>query len=192
LTGAVVPHVALPKSAPAATGKKAGKRAATPSDAALRFMGWVQQGLADGSLPYNTTTALVHFVMVNLRDREETMMLLVSPAIFRRFAETYGDHASGPDSMNDGAEASANKLGLGIQMAFTHAGWHQPAVRGRNIHRFQVVRRGDNGGSLLNGFLVVEPERFVNPVPPANDRLRYWSQSVLAGSDKPDKEAAKA
>ncbi|MDD5366438.1 MAG: MobH family relaxase [Gallionellaceae bacterium] len=177
LTKAVVPHVALPKEPPKKSGSKTGP---TPSDAALRFMGWLQQGLADGSLPYNTTSALAHFVRVNLRDQEETMMLLVSPAVFRRFAESYGDQASGVDS-----DAEPNKLGMGIQMAFTQAGWHQPAARGRNIHRFQVIRRGDTGGSLLNGFLVRDPERFVNPVPPPNEHLRYWSQQV--STDKPEK-----
>jgi integrating conjugative element relaxase (TIGR03760 family) len=177
LTGAVVPHVALPKEP---LKKTSGKNSATPSDAALRFMGWLQQGLADGSLPYNTTTALVHFVRVNLREQEESMMLLVSPAVFRSFAEAYGDQATGTDG-----EVEPNKLGMGIQMAFTQAGWHQPAARGRNIHRFQVIRRGDTGGSLLNGFLVRNPEQFVNPVPPANERLRYWSQHV--GADKAEK-----
>ncbi len=177
LTGAVVPHVALPKEP---SKKNGAKNSATPSDAALRFMGWLQQGLADGSLPYNTATALVHFVRVNLREQEETMMLLVSPAVFRAFAEAYGDQATGVDG-----EVEPNKLGMGIQMAFTQAGWHQPAARGRNIHRFQVIRRGDSGGSLLNGFLVRNPEQFVNPVPPANERLRYWSQHV--GADKPEK-----
>lgn len=177
LTVAVVPHVALPKE----PSKKAGaKNSPTPSDAALRFMGWLQQGLADGGLPYNTTTALVHFVRVNLREQEETMMLLVSPAVFRAFAEAYGDQATG---VNGDIEPS--KLGMGIQMAFTQAGWHQPAARGRNIHRFQVIRRGDSGGSLLNGFLVRNPEQFVNPVPPTNERLRYWSQNV--GADKTEK-----
>ena len=177
LTGAVVPHVALPKEPSKKTGGKSG---ATPSDAALRFMGWLQQGLADGGLPYNTTTALVHFVRVNLREQEETMMLLVSPAVFRAFAEAYGDQATGADG-----EVEPSKLGMGIQMAFTQAGWHQPAARGRNIHRFQVIRRGDTGGSLLNGFLVRNPEQFVNPVPQANERLRYWSQHV--GADKAEK-----
>ena len=99
---------------------------------------------------------------------------------FRAFAEAYGDQATGVDG-----EVEPSKLGMGIQMAFTLAGWHQPAARGRNIHRFQVIRRGDSGGSLLNGFLVRNPEQFVNPVPPANERLRYWSQNV--GADKAEK-----
>lgn len=179
--GAVVPHVSLPT--PTLSDKrtgKSGKKGTGPSEEALRFMGWLQQGIADGSLPYNTTTALVHFVRTNLRDKEETMMLLVSPVVFRRFAESYGDIDSGDDAKAD-PDTSPGKLGMGIQMAFTRAGWHLPAARGRNVHRFQVIRRGDSGGSLLNGFLVIEPERFVQPVPPPNERLRYWSQSVAAG-----------
>jgi len=174
-----VPHVALP-TGEIAKGKT-GKTGNSPSDAALRFMGWLQQGLADGALPYNTASALVHFVKVNLREREETMMLLVSPAVFRKFAEAYGDDAAGLDAQG---EATPGKLGMGIQMAFSQSGWHQPASRGRNIHRFQVIRRGESGGSLLNGFLVREPARFVNPVPPPNERLRYWSQPVAPGQDK--------
>ncbi|MBK6741435.1 MAG: DNA-binding domain-containing protein [Hydrogenophilales bacterium] len=111
--GAVVPHVALP-STPGNQGK-AGKRGATPSDAALRFMGWLQQGLADGSLPYNTVSALVHFVKVNLREREETMMLLVSPAVFRKFAEAYGDLAAGESNAARSRRATGHGHTDGIQ-----------------------------------------------------------------------------
>lgn len=45
------------------------------SDAARRFMSWLQQGLADGSLRVNEPGALVHFV--------DAGMLLVSPRTFK-------------------------------------------------------------------------------------------------------------
>ena len=49
-------------------------------EAAKRFIAWVQRGLADGSMAYNETGAMVHFV--------EAGMLLVSPRIFKEFAAT--------------------------------------------------------------------------------------------------------
>lgn len=55
---------------------------------------------------------------------------------------------------------------MGIQMAFTRAG-SRPAARGRNVHRFQVIRRGDSGGSLLNGFLVIRTRTVRATGPPS-------------------------
>ncbi len=49
-----------------------------PSALALDFMTWVQRGVADGSLRYNESGALVHFVAEGL--------FLVSPGLFRAYA----------------------------------------------------------------------------------------------------------
>ncbi len=151
----VAPAMPLPVIA-----NKAGKPAAGPSREALEFMAWVQKGIADASLPYNAAGALVHFV----RYKQETGMLFVSPLIFRRFSESRGE-VHPPDVMP----------GLSVQRAVTAAGWHLRVGGGKNIVSYQVMRKGERGGSLLNGFLVLQPERFFNPVPQTNDRLGFWN-----------------
>ncbi len=151
----VAPAMPLPVIA-----NKAGKPAAGPSREALEFMAWVQKGIADASLPYNAAGALVHFV----RYKQETGMLFVSPLIFRRFAEARGE-VHPPDVMP----------GLSVQRAVTAAGWHLRVGGGKNVVSYQVMRKGERGGSLLNGFLVLQPERFFNPVPQTNDRLIFWN-----------------
>ena len=131
---------------------------------ALQFMQWVQTKVADGSLPYNATGAMVHFV----RQGSAMALLLVSPVIFRRYEEDQG-------STSDENGGNAGQPGLATQRAFTAAGWHVRAKGGKNITSYQVMRSGDKGGNLLNGFLLLEPERFFDPVPPPNDRLIAWN-----------------
>ncbi len=124
-------------------------------------MTWVQRGIADAALTYNMPDALVHFVRHKDKDnKDECAMLLVSPLIFRRFAEAKG--------------ASA-EAGLAVQRTFTAAGWHLRGAGGKNVVSYQIMRKGDRGGSLLNGFLVLQPERFFNPVPQINHRLVFWN-----------------
>jgi hypothetical protein len=161
----VSPAVTVPKR-PSERGQPEKK---PPSEAALRFMGWLQAGLGDATLPYNQTKALVHFVR---SETDEIVMLLVSPAIFRRFAQEYPEIAQAQGEAGD-------HLGMGIQRAFAKADWHIRSPAGKNVFRYQVMRNGDKGGNLLNGFLVREPERFVNPVPPANDRLVCWNDDPV-------------
>ena len=68
-------------------------------DAARSFMAWLQQGLADGTLPVNVAGALIHFVPEG--------MLLVSPRIFREFAMRFGDDGdSGARAAGDGIAAA--------------------------------------------------------------------------------------
>ena len=161
----VSPAVKVPKR----PGERGQPEKKPPSEAALRFMGWLQAGLGDATLPYNQTKALVHFVRY---ETDEIVMLLVSPAIFRRFAQEYPEIAQAQGEAGD-------HLGMGIQRAFAKADWHIRSPAGKNVFRYQVMRNGDKGGNLLNGFLVREPERFVNPVPPANDRLVCWNDDPV-------------
>ncbi len=137
-------------------------KAVTPSgegapEAALRFMGWVQQGLASGELRYNESGALVHFVPEG--------MLLVSPRIFREFAKVHGEVGSGAAEASDEAQ-----LGKGIQRQLLRAVWHVRADKNVNILTYQVVR-GGRTLSQLSGVVIAEPARFVKPVPPMNPVL---------------------
>jgi hypothetical protein len=129
-----------------------------PSEAALRFMAWLQQGLAGGTIAYNETGAMVHFAAEG--------MLLVSPRIFRHFAERFGEKGDGTPST-----LTADKVGTGIQREVIKAGWHVLGPRKTNVHRYQVVRRNGQAGSSLSVMIIRAPQRFIEPVPPANPHL---------------------
>lgn len=126
-------------------------------EAALRFVGWVQEGLASGRLRFNESGAVVHFVPEG--------MLLVSPRIFREFAKIHGEDGRGTAAAED-----ATQPGKGIQRQLLRAGWHVQADKGVNILTYHVVR-GGRPISQLSGVVIEQPERFVNPVPPANPVL---------------------
>jgi integrating conjugative element relaxase (TIGR03760 family) len=129
-----------------------------PSEAALRFMAWLQQALAGGTIAYNETGAMVHFSAEG--------MLLVSPRIFRHFAERFGEKGDGTPST-----LAADKLGTSIQREVIKAGWHMLGPRKTNVHRYQVVRRSGQTGSSLSVMIIRAPQRFIEPVPPANPHL---------------------
>lgn len=148
-------------------------RAATPSplqadkevpEAALRFMGWVQEGLATGRLRFNESGALVHFVPEG--------MLLVSPRIFREFAKAHGEDGKGSATPEEEAQP-----GKGIQRQVLRGAWHVRADKGINMLTYHVIR-GGRRISQLSGVVIENPARFVNPVPPANPVLVRMTQSV--------------
>jgi hypothetical protein len=78
----------------------------TGSERARRFMAWVKQGVADGTLPVNVRGALVHGV--------EDGLLLASPGIFRAFIRASG----GPRSRR------APRRRQALQREVLRAGWH--------------------------------------------------------------------
>jgi hypothetical protein len=126
-------------------------------DAARRFMAWLQQELADGTLPVNVPGALIHFVPEG--------MLLVSPRIFREFATRFGDDSHGP-----ALAAGDPDVGKSIQRQFLRAGWHRRGEKGVNILSYQVMR-GERAVSQLSGVVIPNPERFVTPGPAINPVL---------------------
>ena len=146
------------------------RKNAKTSEAALRFMRWLQEGLANGDLPYNRSDAMIHFVPEG--------MMLVSPAIFREFASKFGEDGTGTPSDRVGSA-----FGTGIQRQVTNAGWNlQVGEKKSNIIRYVVVGPGNNAtepekkpapGSraLIAGVVISSPERFVNPLPERNPCL---------------------
>ena len=130
---------------------------------ALRFMGWVQEGLANGRLRFNESGALIHFVPEG--------MLLVSPRIFREFAKAHGEDGKGGATPD---EAQPGKL---IQRQVLRAAWHVRADKGINMLTYHVIR-GGRRISQLSGVVIEKPARFVNPVPPANPVLVRMTPSV--------------
>jgi integrating conjugative element relaxase (TIGR03760 family) len=129
-----------------------------PSALALAFMGWVQRGVADGSLAYNESGALVHFVAEGL--------FLVSPGIFRAYAEA---HPAAPNTEPGNAKDWPGKA---VQRAVCGAGWNRKGSRNTSVLRYRVVSREGKAGKTLNGVVVLQPERFFAPVPPPNPHLQ--------------------
>jgi len=127
--------------------------------AARRFIEWVQRELSGGALSFNVAGALVHFV--------DEGMLLVSPRIFREFADRYGDDGSG--SALAGA-AEEPDIGLFIQRQVLRAGWHLRTDQGVNFLTYQVMH-GKRAVSRLSGLVIPNPVRFVDPVPTVNPQL---------------------
>jgi len=147
----------------AATGRPLQADAEAP-EAAMRFMGWVQEGLATGRLRFNESGALVHFVPEG--------MLLVSPRIFREFAKAHGEDGKGSATPDEEAQP-----GKGIQRQVLRAAWHVRADKGINMLTYHVIR-GGRRISQLSGVVIEKPARFVNPVPPANPVLVRTTPSV--------------
>ncbi|MDT3671750.1 MAG: MobH family relaxase [Aromatoleum sp.] len=151
-TRPVTPFVSVPKTD--ADGGKSGHE--EPGDAACRFMAWVQQGIADGSIPYNEAGAPVHFVPEG--------MALVSPRTFREFAVLYGDDGNGLDP----GTSPSDKQGIGIQRQVIKAHWHLVGPGNSNVHHFGVIGRGGKRVGKLAAVVIQHPERWFNPVPPSN------------------------
>lgn len=134
----------------------------TGSERARRFMAWVKQGVADGTLPVNVRGALVH--------RVEDGLLLASPGIFRAFVRQEG---TGRDEPRDAAKR--------LQREVLRAGWHLRADGGVNLHGY--AWRTDGGQDVrIHGVLILAPARFVDPLPPVNPALVRVADSAAAGA----------
>ena len=111
-----------------------------------RFMEWVRQGIADGTLPVNVRGALVHGV--------EDGLLLASPGIFRAFVRRDG---AGQAEPGDAAKR--------LQREVLRAGWHLRADGGVNLHGYAWKQDG-RFAARIHGVVILAPQRFVDPVPP--------------------------
>ncbi len=140
-----------------------------PRPNAERFMAWVQEGVANGGLPYNESMARVHFVPEG--------MLLVTPAIFRDFAQTHPE-AIDQAPAEDGRTPEAWKL---VQRDFQKSGYPVTADGGGAARSYLLhyTIKGA-GGRQLSVMLVPEPERFFNPVPPPNAMIQSKQKAVAA------------
>lgn len=137
-----------------------------PSEAALKFIRWIQEGLASGELPYNRSDAMVHFV--------EGGMMLVSPLIFRKFAELFGEAGDGIPS-----EKSGGAIGTGIQRQVTNAGWHKVTGSNKsNIQKFIVAGHDGSGKKIISGVVILDPVRFVNPLPDVNPSIIPFEKNL--------------
>lgn len=132
----------------------------------MRFMRWVQEGLSEGSMPYNRADAMIHFV--------DEGMMLVSPVIFRKFAELFGEEGDGTPS-----DRAGSKLGTGIQRQVTNAGWNLVSGEKKsNIQRYMVIGADGEGKKLISGVVILDPVRFVNPLPPNNPCIVRFDKPI--------------
>ena len=156
--------VVLPSAAPTAP-PPGSVKTKEPSLLAIRFMKWLQTGLADGSIKHNELGAPVHFV--------EHGMALVSPLIFKEYAMRFGESLT-EDAEESSAQAATptpsepSRLGLVVQREVIRAQWHLQAPGGMNVWAFQVKRRGTGRASRLSAVVLRDPQRWVMPVPPPN------------------------
>ena len=134
-----------------------------PSALAMAFMTWVQRGVGDGSLRYNESGALVHFVTDGL--------FLVSPGLFRAYAEAH------PNASSAETGGANDWPGKAVQRAVCGAGWNRKGPRNKSVLSYRVIGREGKPGKTLNGVVVLHPERFFAPVPPANPHLQRAPES---------------
>lgn len=144
--------------APYAMAPKLASSVAEPSALAIAFIEWVQHGLAGGSMTYNEPGSPIHFL--------PSGMALVSPRIFRDYAEAVGE--------------SSNT----VQQQVIAAGWNIKAAGNSNILHFAVVKRDGVRAGKLSAVVIEHPERWVNPVPPINGCIVPFEMSVDASGNK--------
>lgn len=126
------------------------------SAAVERFMAWIQSGLADGSLLYNDSSAMVHFV--------DEGMLLLTPKIVQEFVKLFGPEGDG----NLSGSAADDKAWVKLQREFQKSGYatRNPEIKGSYI--FAYATTNTQSSRPVNCYLVRQPERFLNPVPQSN------------------------
>jgi Putative conjugal transfer nickase/helicase TraI C-term/Putative helicase len=125
-----------------------------------RFIEWVRQGIADGTLSVNVRGALVHGV--------EDGLLLASPGIFRAFIRR--------DGAGQGESGDAAKR---LQREVLRAGWHLRADGGVNLHGY-AWRQDGRAAARIHGIVILSPSRFFDPVPAINPALVRVGDSAPA------------
>lgn len=125
-----------------------------------RFMEWVRQGIAGGTLQVNVRGALVHGV--------EDGLLLASPGIFRAFVRRDG---SGQAEPGDAAKR--------LQREVLRAGWHMRADGGVNLHGYAWKQDG-RAADRIHGIVILSPGRFFDPLPAINPALVRVGDSAAA------------
>jgi hypothetical protein len=143
-----------------------------PRPNAERFIAWVQEGIANGALPYNESMARVHFVPEG--------MLLVTPAVFRDFAQAH------PEAIDQapGEDGRVPEPWKQVQRDFQKSGYPVTADSGgagRSFLLHYTIKGA--GGRQLSVMLVPEPERFFNPVPPPNAMILSKQKPTTQNAD---------
>ncbi len=140
-------------------GGNASRHAVEPRDEriemAWRFMEWLREGIADGTIRVNEPRALVHGV--------DQGLLLVSPRIFRTFVErTLYSPGARP--------ADIGKSAKRVQRCVLRAGWHLQAPGGIHMRTYRIAF-GELAGTRLSGVVIRDPSQFIDPAPAVDTSL---------------------
>lgn len=109
-------------------------------DIGHHFLDWIRQGLREGKIHTNRSTALVHIVKEGV--------LIVSPLAFKEFIRK---HEFLLDK-NHSADDAARRIQSRLQRQMTMAGHHRKTAKGINIHTYEVT--GANKTSKIRGWLL--------------------------------------
>jgi len=133
-----------------ALGDKATNTNNSCSNTAKDFTEWVSNGIADGSLPINVQSAIVH----TIGDNKD--LILVSPLIFRQYAKNHDlDYKQ-------------------VQHAFQTLKLHTTISDNKNVIKFETISlRKNKPPKTLNGMLVENAEEKLGiRLPPGNIHIK--------------------
>lgn len=171
----------VPKAPPRALFKQSGTTTRINAD---KFMSWIQQGLGDGSLTYNESDAMIHFVPAG--------MALVSPKIFKTYLESNtfeGPTTISPETMLSiqkkilirslTKEAQDAAIQKEVELSCLQKEIQKGGYIGRNPSNkssFFMYRVQQSDGSMsvfrLTTYLVPNPQAYIRPVPSPNPLLK--------------------
>lgn len=147
------------RSRPSADSLVARASNAKPRPNAERFMAWIQQGVGNGELLYNESSACIHFVQEG--------MFVLSPKAFQEYARLC------PDAIDIDVETSKPvEPWRVVQRDFQRSTYPQKAPKEEGGTYLYYYTVSGPAGKRLAGLLVAEPGRFFNPVPAANSLLK--------------------
>lgn len=109
-------------------------------DIGHHFLDWVRQGLREGKIHTNRSTALIHIVREGV--------LIVSPLAFKEFIRKHEFLLDNKHSVDDAARRIQSRL----QRQMTMAGHHRKTAKGINIHTYEIT--GANKTSKIRGWLL--------------------------------------
>jgi hypothetical protein len=159
---ASIPHEATsPRESHAAFSAAAALGVLPPAQndlAGTRLLEWLRESIRMRHLIINDANALVHTV--------DGTAFLVSPAVFKRYAE---EHRA----------REGSTLGCELtQKLFERLQFHKRQRNGQNIWTCEVV--GPRRRRLLHGYLLADPGKLFDQVPPDNPVLRLPRKEPLS------------
>ncbi|MDO8768921.1 MAG: MobH family relaxase [Burkholderiaceae bacterium] len=142
-----------PKAAPRALFKAPGTQTRENAD---KFMKWIQAGLGDGSLTYNESDAVIHFVPEG--------MALITPKVFKMYLESnefIGSLGNSPAALQ-ALQKEVQKGGYITRNASNKSSFYMYRVRQSD---------GTMSGFRLTTYVVPNPQAYIRPVPSPNTLL---------------------
>lgn len=139
------------------------------SPAAIAFLRWVQEKVANGQLKYNEPNAVVHFCAEG--------MLLLSPEIFRRFLAEHQDVQDGPVAALKLSHPDKMMQRLQNEVAKSP---YTLRNGDENLHYYAFTKHEGGVSAASAYFLIPQPQLLFNPVPALNSRILKTAKPVRA------------